>query len=60
MVFIILKKLSHILEAFGHVNEAVSTEVCNKACFILVILPHVDLMVTRETIVEGHDFATHD
>lgn len=41
-------------------KEAVSIEVCNKACLSLVILPHVDLMVARETIVEGHDFTTRD
>lgn len=42
-------------QGLWHANEVVTEEGCNEACFGIVILPHVDFMVARETIDEGHD-----
>jgi hypothetical protein len=38
-------------------DEAVRVEGCDKACAGLVLLFHVNLVVTGEAIEEGHDFA---
>jgi hypothetical protein len=46
-----------VLESLGHSYEAVRTEGCNEACACLVLLFHVNLVVPREAIKEGHNFA---
>jgi hypothetical protein len=46
-----------VLESLRHSYEIVRAEGCNEACACLVLLFHVNLVVPREAIKEGHDFA---
>jgi hypothetical protein len=47
-----------VLESLRHSDEAICAKGCYKAGASLVFFLHIYLVVTREAVEEGHDFAS--